>query len=253
MNLILEKTTGKLVPAGQPARLSRGGVQALTLQFLDSSVAELLSGGAPIALKIFALDDTETPLLSVTDWTGDATNVRYTATLDTLAGALAWVQQGTYFARIDYGTPNVESGLFHLVYGGTNAAPGQVPNITLTSVSTVGKFLVPMIFTGRLTATGDSALFGYYKAKTAGTILGTQIFAQVAPTGSDVTVDLIDAGESELSKISTLTDGAKAEETIFGAPLVVDVGDVIRAKIKTIGSTVKGSYLTMNLICENTA
>jgi len=253
MNLILEKTTGKLVPAGQPAQLARGGVQALSLQFLDSGVAELLAGGAPIAFKIFGIDDTDTPILTVDAWTADATGVRYTAALNTLAGALAWVQGGTYYGRIDYGTPNVSSGLFHLIYGGTNAAPGLAPQISIATITTVGKFLAPMVYTGRLNADGARALFGYYKVKHAGKILGAQLFAQTAPTGADVTVDLIDAGEAELSKVSTLSAGEAAEETIFGSPLNVALGDVIRAKIKTVGSGNKGGYLTMNLICENTA
>ncbi len=253
MNLILEKTTGKLVPSGQPAQLARGGVQALSLQFLDSGVAELLAGGAPIALKIFAIDDTDAPLVTIDAWTADATGVRYTTNYNTLAGALAWVQGATYFARIDYGTPNVESILFHLVYGGTNAAPGPAPQVSIQTISTVGKFLAPMLYIGRLNADGAKALFGYYKVKHAGKIHGAQLFAQTAPTGADVTVDLIDAGEDELAKVSTLSDGAAAEETIFPAALDVEVGDVIRAKIKTVGSGNRGGYLTLNLICENTA
>lgn len=252
MNLILEKTTGKLVPAGEPGRLARGGVQSLSLQFLDSGVAGLLAGGAPIALKLFELDDTDDPILSVTNWTADEDKLLYTATLDTLAGVLAWVQQKTYLARIDYADPTVASSLFHLVYGGAAAAPGTQAQVIQRDVTTVGQFPVVLKRTGNLSTTGAKSVFGYYYVEHAGRILGAQLAAENAPEGADVQVDLINAADEELGKVMTLSDGEKAERTVFAAPLNVSAGDVLRCKLLQVGSTKPGSYLLVNLICENT-
>jgi hypothetical protein len=109
----------------------------------------------------------------------------------------------------------------------------------------VKEYLVPMDFAAELT---DEQTFGYFKARSACRVLGAQLFAQVAPVGAAVTVDLINGAATEQTKVATLADGVTHQETIYGTPLELAAGDVIRAKIKSVGVSTKGEFLTCNLI-----
>jgi hypothetical protein len=245
MNLILETTTGKLVPAGEPARLARGGVQALTLQLLTNGVAGLLPDGQPIVLSIFAPDDLVTPVLTVSAWTADGAGVRYSASLNTLAGALAWVQSATYLARIDYGSPNAASGLFHLIFGDGAAAPGATPQITITQPSG------PVDYTEVIGTFGGKVMVnqteGFWRVKSAGQILGLQLSAQDAPTGAAIIVEIYKGGVAT-GKTATLAAAAKNQETIFGSPLAIAIGDVIQFRPTQVGSTKPGTNLTVRAV-----
>lgn len=249
MNLSLETTTGLLVPAGEPARLARGGVQALSLRLLTNGAAGLLPVGQPIALKLFSPADLATPVVTIAAWTADATGVRYTATLNTLNGALAWVQSATYLARIDYGTPNVESGIFHLIFGEGAAAPGVSPQITI--VQPTG----PVNYTELLGTFAGKAVVnqeeGYLRVKAAANILGLQLNAQDAPTGSALIVELVQNGVPT-GKTATLAAAAKAQETIFPAPLAVAVGDTLKFRPTQVGSTKPGTQLSVRAIVQLT-
>jgi hypothetical protein len=108
-----------------------------------------------------------------------------------------------------------------------------------------GTRLVSMLFFGELI---EDQLFGFFKAPTAYQIIGAQIAAQIAPEGADVTVDLVNALNAEQGRIATLADGSSAQETIFGTPLQLAAGTIIRAKILTTGTTQPGGYLNLNLI-----
>lgn len=96
----------------------------------------------------------------------------------------------------------------------------------------------------------DEVVFGYFKAPTACRVVGMQIFAQVAPVGANVTVDIVNASGTEQNKIATLTGGNTKQTTIFGTPLDLAENDEIQAKVKSIGSTTPGANMLCNLIIE---
>lgn len=113
----------------------------------------------------------------------------------------------------------------------------------------VRHFLAPLIYAGEL---GDEQAFGYFKAQSACRVLGAQLFAQEAPVGAAVTIDLINGAGAEQTKIATLADGAAYQETTYGAALVLAAGDVIRAKVKSTGVATPGQFLTCNLVIAPT-
>jgi hypothetical protein len=103
-----------------------------------------------------------------------------------------------------------------------------------------------LIFFGELT---DEQIFGAWKPHTDDIeIIGAMLSAQDAPTGSAVTVDLVNGAGVEQGKIATLAAAAKYQETIFGAPLAVGAGALIQAKIKSVGSASPGAWLTLTLL-----
>jgi hypothetical protein len=139
-SLVLETSTGFLVPAGRSAKLAAGGTQLLELSFLTAGVLGLLADPTAIALKAYAPEDLVTEVFSITDWTRNTDRDLYTASLNTLSGALTSVRRAVYMAKITYGASHSE--WFHLRYGeratgnggGTTQAPqptGRVREITV--------------------------------------------------------------------------------------------------------------------------
>ncbi len=94
----------------------------------------------------------------------------------------------------------------------------------------------------------DEQIFGFFMPASAASISGMQIFAQVVPTGSDLTIDIVNSSGTEQSKIGTLTAGASHQATTFGSPLAVSGGSFVQLKIKSVGSTIPGGYLGVNLV-----
>ena len=109
------------------------------------------------------------------------------------------------------------------------------------------RFYVAMPFHGDAI---DEAIFGYFYAEQACSILGMLISAQDAPTGAAITIDLVNGAGAEQTKVGTLAAAATKQRTIFGSALAVAAGDVIQAKFKTVGSTLPGQNITVNLICQ---
>ena len=93
----------------------------------------------------------------------------------------------------------------------------------------------------------DEATFGYFKADVDCQFTQVQLTCQTAPTGAAVTVDLL-IGSTPQTKIATLASGANDQVTTLTAALAVTKDSIVRAKIKSIGSSVPGSDLTMTLI-----
>ena len=124
LNLILETTTGLLKPAGVVPEIPRGPSD-ITLQLVTNNVAGLLPVGQPLALRLYAPNDTVTPIAEFTVWTRNSAFNLYQARLNPLASDLAWTPRTTLLARISYGTPNADSAFFHVTLGGagTAAAP----------------------------------------------------------------------------------------------------------------------------------
>lgn len=249
MNLVLETTTGFLVPNGVAVNLGKGGLQQVLLQFVTSGVAALLPDGTPISLDLFTPDDLVTPKGTVTAWTPNATDKQYAGSINTNAGAMAWLSAPTLIGVITYGdSPEVESDSFHVRYGLPLAGDlgAEVERITVLQGNNT--LLVPMIFMGQLT---DEQSYGYFVCPEDGNILDISHEAQDIPTGSNVSVDLTKAG-AEQTKLSVLTAGQQVEKTTFGSPLACQAGDVIRCKVKAVGSTNPGGWLKSTITYQIT-
>lgn len=96
----------------------------------------------------------------------------------------------------------------------------------------------------------DESIFGFFYAEFPTVIYGMLLFAQDAPTGADLTVDLVNGAGAEQTKIGTLAAAASRQRTLFGAPLSLAAGDILQAKIKSVGSGTPGQNLTVLLICS---
>lgn len=103
----------------------------------------------------------------------------------------------------------------------------------------------PMFFTGNAVV---DQIFGYFLPASNINIVGLQIFAQIVPVGSAITIDIVNSAGVEQSKIATLAAGVTHQATTFGTPLAVVGGSFIQLKIKTRGSTTPGGYLSCALV-----
>ncbi|MBI5689244.1 MAG: hypothetical protein HZC55_04045 [Verrucomicrobia bacterium] len=248
MNLILETTTGQLVPAGVAPNLPRGGVAAAFLQFVTNGVAALLAGGAPIALRLYSPGDLNNALATFNVWAASPGDLGYKASLDTLSGGLASLERGTLVAKVSYGNPNADSANFLVNYGvggsGAGAPPVQLvisqPTGPVNYVQPIGQF------GGRVAV---NQVEGFWRVKAPCSLLGLQLNAQDAPTGANLLVDLVKGGVAQ-AKVATLTAGQKSEETIFGAPLVLAIGDIVQFKPTQVGSAKPGTNLDVKAIVQ---
>lgn len=246
--LKLETTTGLLSPAGIAPSVPRAP-QNVTLQFLTNSVANLLAGGAPLALKLYALGDTDTPIATFNTWVSNATYKLYTATINPLTEAgLGYLPAGTLYGRISYGDPNVDSGLFHVIWGGTGPVTGApAPQIVITQPTGPTKQTIEIgHITGRLV---EDAVEGSHTVQAAAQVTGLQLTANTAPTGADALIELVKNGVPTGS-VATLSDGAKSEVTVFDPVVTVAVNDTLQFKVTQKGSTKAGGYLTVSANTE---
>lgn len=109
--------------------------------------------------------------------------------------------------------------------------------------SGTGQIVTTGVFVG--TAAVDE-VFGYYKAQRDHDVAVAQIFAQTAPTGADLQIELVDAAGVSLGVTAILPDGDSFSETSI--PLTLATGDTVRFKITQVGSTEPGGYVTINLL-----
>lgn len=248
MNLILETTTGLLVPAGVAPALPRGGSETVLVQFVTNGVAALLPGGSPVALKLYALGDLVNPLATLAAFTAVPGDLNYTGQLDTLGGGLANLPRGTLMARISYANPNVDSGWFQIKYGDTGSAAGApAPQIVITQPTG------PVNYVQALGQFGGKAILnqveGFWRVKAPGNLLGLQLNCQDAPTGADLIVEIVKGGVGT-GKFATLVAGQKSQETVFGAPLALAIGDIVQFRPTQIGSNKPGTNLNVGGIVQ---
>ena len=144
MILIVETTTGFLVPAGVAPRLPRGGVDTVSVQFVTNGIAALLPAGAPISLRLYAPGNLNDPIATLSVFTTSAADLLYLGQLDTLAGGLAYLERGTLHGRISYGNPNVDTFWFQVLYGSSQSATGTRP-INLVIPQPVGMSLLSKV------------------------------------------------------------------------------------------------------------
>ncbi len=241
MKLYLDVPTGQLIPAGVAPNLPRGGAENLFLQFLTNNVAALLPGGAPIALRLYLASDLVNAIATFNTFTSSPADLGYKASIDTLSGGLAILERATLFAKISYGTPNVDSALFLVNYGvGTSSSGAPVTQLVISAPTGPVNYVQPIgQFGGRVIL---NQVEGFWRVKAPCSLLGLQLNAQDAPTGANLLIDVIKGGVAQ-NKIATLTAAAKSEETIFGAPLVLAIGDIIQFKPTQVGSVKAGTNL----------
>lgn len=248
MLLILETTTGQLVPAGVAPQLPRGGLDNVLVQFLTNGVAALLPGGAPIAVKLFSPADLVNPLTTLAAFTAVPADLLYTGQLDSLGGGLASLQQGTLLAKISYANPNVDSGWFQVRYGAAGTGGGApAPQVVISQPTG------PTNYVQALGQFGGKAILnqveGFHRVKSVGNLLGLQLNCQDAPTGADLIVEVVKGGVGT-GKFATLTAASKSQETIFGAPLALAIGDIIQFRPTQIGSVKPGTNLNVGGIVQ---
>lgn len=240
LNLILETTTGRLIPAGTAPQIPRGP-EPVTLQLVTNGNAALLPDGQPLALKLYDPADQVTPVYTLNAWATNASFLLYQATLDVRA-ALGYSPLQVLLGRISYGEPNVDSPFFHALLGGIGAGAGAVPQIVITQPTG------PTNYVQALGQFGGKAILnqveGFHRVKSVGSLLGLQLNCQDAPTGADLLVEVI-KNTVATGKVATLAAAAKFQETIFGAPLALAIGDVIQFKPTQIGSIKPGTNLSV--------
>lgn len=249
LNLILETTTGRFVPSGVAPQIPRGAT-AVTLQLVTNGVATLLPDGQPVSLAIYAPGNTEDALAVFAAWTRNTAFNLYAAQIDPLTTGLAWTQLTTLLAQISYGDPTVDSQFNHVILGGAGSGSGgAVPQIVISQPAGPVNYTETIgTFAGKAVVAQDE---GYLRVKAAGSILGLQLNAQDAPTGASLLVDVVKNGVPQ-NKIATLAAAAKAQETIFGAPLAIAIGDIIKFRPTQVGSGKPGTNLSVKAIVQLT-
>lgn len=240
----LETTTGLLKPGGVALPIARGPQEA-TLQFLTDNVAALLADGAPIALKLYAVSDTVTPIATFGAWTAVPAWLCYKATLNPLGvAALGYLPACTLLGRISYGTPNVDTPLFHVLWGGSGEVTGA-PVAPIVVVQRTGPAKYVQSIGAIVGKAQVGQVDGFWRVNSAGDLVGLQLAAQVAPGGADLIVEVIKNGVAT-GKTAKLTAASKSEETVFaGGALALAIGDVVKFKPTQIGDTTVGSNLSV--------
>lgn len=77
------------------------------------------------------------------------------------------------------------------------------------------------------------------------TITKVGIFCRVAPTGSNIQIDIL-VNDAEQTKIASLTAGSQHEMTDI-TNLDVTIGQRVGIKVKQIGSTLEGEDMTVTI------
>ena len=92
--------------------------------------------------------------------------------------------------------------------------------------------------------------FGYWIPSAMVSLIGAQVSAQDAPTGSDVILEVYKNG-SATGKTVTLSGGDSVVAIAFPSSLLVNAGDTVTLHINQVGSTTPGSFVTVILTYNN--
>jgi hypothetical protein len=90
-------------------------------------------------------------------------------------------------------------------------------------------------------------IFGFFRAPSSVQIQRLQLSAQQGAVGGNVTVALVDASGNALGGTVVLASGTNYKDTALPAPITLNPGATVRAKITGVDSGI-GGYLTLNLI-----
>lgn len=117
--------------------------------------------------------------------------------------------------------------------------PGQAP------IDLMPRWTVQFGFAGEVT---DEQLFGRHTVSEAVYVTRLELEAQEAPVGAALQVELVDANGDSFSPARTVTiaDGAFLG-TADITDLAVAAAATIRARIKSVGTTALGGYLTLRI------
>lgn len=109
------------------------------------------------------------------------------------------------------------------------------------------RFIAPLIAFGQLE---DEASYGYFKPRIACKIVGIDYNLGDLPVGSSLSFDLTKGG-TEQSVVTTIgPSDDQFGQVIFPTALTLAAADVIRLKVKSVGSGSPGAFLQANLIIE---
>ena len=97
-------------------------------------------------------------------------------------------------------------------------------------------------------ATGD--VFGFFSAPAAQALrcVGVQVSIQTPPVGASVRVDFVSLAGVEQSKVTSLPAGESYVQNLFPSALKMPAGSAWRLKIKQVGSSTAGEFLSVRLI-----
>ena len=95
-------------------------------------------------------------------------------------------------------------------------------------------------------AVNEEIIFEGYVPQEDITVLAIGIFAKTAPTGANLTIDVLKDG-AELGDLATLTDAATYEKTTLATAQDILKTERLGLKIKQIGSGVAGADLIVTI------
>lgn len=84
------------------------------------------------------------------------------------------------------------------------------------------------------------------------TVKAIGLFAQIAPTGQDMKVDVLKNGTDQINP-GTLTDGSQFEKTVLGSSIGFLVSDRLGLKFTQVGSVVAGDKIVATVYYQKEA
>ena len=133
------------------------------------------------------------------------------------------------------------AGLFFL-----NGVPMlRRPGLPVVELVARPRWVVALALAGEAT---DEQLFGWHKPSEAVTVTHLELEAQEAPVGGVLQVELVDASGASFAPPRTVTIADGAFHAVADiADLAVASGATLRARVKSVGATAPGGYLTLRL------
>ncbi len=84
------------------------------------------------------------------------------------------------------------------------------------------------------------------------TVKAISLFAQIAPTGQDLKVDILKNGTDQINP-GTLTVGSQFEKTVLGSSIGFLVSDRLGLKFTQVGSVVAGDKIVVTIYYQKEA
>ena len=84
------------------------------------------------------------------------------------------------------------------------------------------------------------------------TVKAIGLFAQIAPSGQDLKVDILKNGTDQINP-ATLTDGSQFEKTVLGSSINFLVSDRMGLKFTQVGSVVAGDKIVVTIYYQKEA
>lgn len=84
------------------------------------------------------------------------------------------------------------------------------------------------------------------------TVKAIGLFAQIAPSGQDMKVDILKNGTDQINP-ATLTDGSQFEKTVLGSSINFLVSDRMGLKFTQVGSVVAGDKIVVTIYYQKEA